>query len=100
MRPLGEISLLDIHNEIRTVKQLCNGDNVNIVRLFSHGTLQASFYYIDMELCDKNLHTYIIKSSLIPIAELWDIMKDVTNGLTFIHSKGQVHRDLKPRNSK
>ena len=37
--------------------------------------------------------------SRMRIAQIWDIMEDVTGGLAFIHSKGEIHRDLKPRNS-
>ena len=28
-----------------------------------------------------------------------DLMQDVTNGVVFIHSEGEIQRDLKPRNS-
>ena len=86
--------------EIRVVQTLCNGENINIVRVTKYGAIQSSFYFIDMELCDKNLETYIKESHWLPMHEVWDIMKDVANGLAYIHLRSQVHRDLKPRNSK
>jgi serine/threonine protein kinase len=69
-----------------------------------------------MELCDINLETWIerkwteeTKTKLpyltadIPtrmrIDIIWHVMEDVTKGVGFIHSKKEVHRDLKPRNS-
>ena len=99
MRPFGQITIDDILNEVRAVKKLCNGDNINIVRVTNHGTIQRSFYFIDMELCNHNLETYMMELQWVPTAEVWDIMKDVANGLTYIHAQSQVHRDLKPRNS-
>lgn len=32
------------------------------------------------------------------LTHVWGIMRDISCGLTFIHSLGEVHRDLKPRN--
>jgi len=31
---------------------------------------------------------------------VWNIMVQLTSGLAHIHSQGEVHRDIKPRNSK
>lgn len=76
-------------------------------------------YYLDMELCDLNLDTYIRRDWTKPglrrkvpnfvdvdnlplefqLAQIGDIMKDITSGVAFIHSQKEVHRDLKPKNS-
>ena len=67
-----------------------------------------------MELCNLSLECYIEskqKEILLPsssncstprmrIMQIWDIMEDVTNGIAFIHAEKEIHRDLKPRNSK
>lgn len=67
-----------------------------------------------MELCDMNLECYIqcpeTRKRLPPLSgsslqwtkmiQLWDLMEDITSGIAFIHSEKEVHRDLKPRNSK
>jgi serine/threonine protein kinase len=69
-----------------------------------------------MEFCDLNLDSWIqcrwtpvVKQNLpyltanVPsrtrMTQIWDIMEDLTKGVAFIHTMGQVHRDLKPRNS-
>ena len=68
-----------------------------------------------MELCDFNLETYIasawtstVGQDLTTTAEVfdpwqrleqvWAIMADITNGIMYIHSHNEVHRDLKPKN--
>ena len=87
------------------------------VEVFRHGKFLPSYYFIDMELCDMNLECWIERKwdlvlekklpyltgnfpSRTRMAEIWDIMEDVTNGVTFIHSMKEIHRDGKPRNSK
>jgi serine/threonine protein kinase len=77
-----------------------------------------------MELCEFNLHDYIygdrsdLFKDLFPLSDIldttlvrqddfvcmkvtnvYDIMVQVAKGLEYIHSCGQVHRDLKPQNS-
>ena len=86
---------------------------MNIVQVFDHGLLsQYPYYFIDMELCDFNLHDFIHRknhpesSKSIPyfsqrddsISQIWTIMSQVASGVEYIHRQGQVHRDIKPAN--
>jgi serine/threonine protein kinase len=57
-----------------------------------------------MELCDVTLEDFILEHNFksttpITIAEVWNIMTQITNGLVYIHTQNEVHRDLKPSNS-
>ena len=100
MRPFYDTTKEDIDNEINAITKLCTtGAHGNIVVVLRHGWLKSSpYYFIDMELCDKSLEQYI-QTSKVEIDGIWRIMGDITNGVAFIHSHKEVHRDLKPRNS-
>ena len=93
-------------NEVRAIRKLCSeNSHPHIVSVFRLGEVQDSaLYYIDMELCDGNLDQFIrdcnpASSTPIKIEDVWDIMVQITSGLAHIHSQGEVHRDIKPRNS-
>jgi serine/threonine protein kinase len=66
----------------------------------------SQYYFIDMELCDKSLDQYISDFHSTPdtnalkesTASIWKIMRDITDGVSFIHSQLEIHRDLKPQN--
>jgi serine/threonine protein kinase len=105
-----------VQNELRAIDKLRKPSHKNIVHVIKHGELKyMSLYFVDMELCDLNLHKYINRiwtpeietempyftMTLTPrmrLAQLWSIIEDITEGLVFIHSLKEIHRDLKPRN--
>ena len=114
-----------VQNETRVVLALQkDGQHENIVQILKHGWLGSphNYFFIDMDLCASNLHDYIYGERSIPVdsdmqcslknpayvsrdgsllvkmRNVWTIMSHLANGLKFIHSQKQVHRDIKPRN--
>lgn len=93
-------------NEVRAMSKFCQAEShPHIVEVFRQGeVIDSAYYYIDMELCDGNLDKFMrdhrpSSSSPIQIPLVWNIMVQITSGLAFIHEHGEVHRDIKPRNS-
>ena len=101
-------------NEERAIKKLCNKTNENIIHVFRIGEFKHNgmlYTCIDTELCDFTLSEYIKWSPKIakalhgpemesPVSKksTWNIMRQITSGLAFIHSQNEIHRDLKPQN--
>ena len=85
------------------------GGHVNLIAVLRHNQLPHShLYYIDMELCDFDLHDYIHSWSLYDLSgperkrspsNIFNITREIASGLEFIHKHNKVHRDLKPQNS-
>jgi serine/threonine protein kinase len=68
---------------------------------------RSPYYFLDMELCDLNLASLIFQwkkemdsthDASSRLIEIGNIFKDISDGITFMHSKGEIHRDLKPHN--
>lgn len=121
VRPSWRFTLEEVQNEARAVAKLCKpGSHDNIVSVLRQGLLpKSSYHFLDMELCDFSLETYIhrqwtpIMADKIPyfttideqepatkFSQILNIMRDITSGVAFIHLQKEIHRDLKPRNGR
>jgi len=116
-----------IENETRVISAVITaGGHANIIDILQHGWLRGtgSVYFIDMELADLTLQDYIRylfhdgampSLAILPyspacvskdsdgptkLRNFWTIARQITMGLEFLHTRGHVHRDLKPDNGK
>ena len=73
-------------------------DHPNIVRVFERGESKQSMF-IAMELLEgRTLTDKISQDERLNILEALYIMSQVTDAIAKIHSKGIIHRDMKPDN--
>lgn len=71
-----------------------NKDN-NLVEKYE----QKSYLYIQMEFCENNtLHNLIQSGLATKSKEYWRIFRQILEAVSYIHSEGLIHRDLKPKN--
>ena len=112
IRLLGNVTKRDADNEVRALKKLCQNNHTNIIQVFNYGQLNSdgAVYFIDMELCDMSLENYLqgqelehvswaaIRAQEEVLSHAYNILQQILNGLIFIHSLHEVHRDLSPAN--
>ena len=72
--------------------------NPNIVEVFDVGEDNGE-YYIVMEYVEgKHLKNLLKKRGKLTVAEVVDIVSQITNGLSVAHDSYIIHRDIKPQN--
>ncbi|UCC17097.1 MAG: protein kinase, partial [Dehalococcoidales bacterium] len=76
------------------------GDNPHIVSIFDTGEINGQPYIIIPVMGGGDVEALIEKAPdhKLPLDQTISIAKAVCQGLDFAHSKGVIHRDLKPGN--
>lgn len=84
--------------QLREVKALKKLNHPNIIALKELIREDQSIYLV-FELMDENLH-HLISARREPFEEatIRNVLKQVANGLVFIHDSKIIHRDIKPEN--
>lgn len=85
--------------KFRTEAQSAAGlEHPNIVNIYDVGS-EEGLYYIVMEYVEGiTLKTYIEKKGQLSFKESCSIAIQVARGIEVAHSKGIIHRDIKPQN--
>ena len=82
----------------REAQSAASLNHPNIVTVFDFGQEQ-NVVYMAMELLDgKDLRELIGTPAVASLDEKMRVMDQVCDGLAFAHTKGVIHRDLKPGN--
>jgi tetratricopeptide (TPR) repeat protein len=95
---LDDASRTRVSREARAMGRL--GDHPNIVAIYDMGDHEGQPYIVIPVMPGGDVEGLIEKATehRLPLDKAIDIAKAVCRGLEFAHSKGIIHRDIKPGN--
>ncbi len=73
-------------------------DHPNIVKVNSIGTYNNTPYIVMDYIEGKDLEDYIKKNGPLPLNIALNIFTQMLSALSYVHAKGIIHRDIKPKN--
>jgi serine/threonine protein kinase len=81
--------------EIKTAKSL---NHKNIVKLIDHGKEKDTYYIVYEYVNGLSLDRYLAQNKKLSLNTIENILLQILSALSHAHSKGIVHRDIKPQN--
>lgn len=95
LKHLKKQQLMDMHLEMNILSQLHHPSIVEIQSVYS---LSSKIFIVMEYLRGGELLTAICQRRKYHESDVRHIMQQVTSGLQYLHSKGIIHRDIKPLN--
>ena len=92
---LNPQNLIRFENEARIAASLFHP---NIVRIYDYGFYEGAPYIVNELQKGQTLKDALTFKKFFSLPEACQIMIQVLEGLAYIHSKGIIHRDIKPQN--
>jgi len=83
---------------LREIRIAANLAHPHILPLYDSGEADGFLYYVMPYIEGDTLRARIEKEGELPVAEAVKIIREIADALAFAHSKGVVHRDIKPDN--
>lgn len=78
--------------------KLASLEHTNIVPIHEFGESEGRYFICMRYLSGGSLHTRIYQSGGLEFKQAMEILENIVNGLSYAHSKGIIHRDVKPQN--
>jgi eukaryotic-like serine/threonine-protein kinase len=87
-----------VHRFERERQILANLDHVNLAKVFDGGVTDEGLPYFVMELVDGQPLTDYCDARGLDVRERVELLRAVCQVVHYVHQRGVIHRDLKPRN--
>jgi serine/threonine protein kinase len=84
--------------EATILEGLGDGSNGMIPRLYAYFVEQGEFYLSQEYIDGQTLNDRVRTQGLFTEQQVRDLLKNILPTLTYVHSRGIVHRDIKPDN--
>ena len=83
------------HREVRLAASL---QHPHVVPLHTAGQVDGLLYYTMPFVSGESLRHRLDREGALPLGEVVQLLREVTDALGFAHRRGIIHRDLKPAN--
>jgi calcium-dependent protein kinase len=83
---------------LKEIEILINCEHPNIIKIFEYYSDNYNYYLVTEYISGGELYETIITWKLFDEEKAYYIMSQVLSAVNYLHSKGIVHRDVKPEN--
>ncbi len=83
---------------VREIKIAAGLSHPNILPLLDSGEAGGFLYYVMPFIEGESLRDRLNRQGELPVPEATRLLRDVADALSYAHSRGVVHRDIKPDN--
>ena len=90
--------ILGAERFIREIQLTAGLQHPHILPLLDSGAVGAHLYYVMPYVEGENLRRRLEREGQLPLEDALAITRDVGGALEFAHTKGVIHRDVKPEN--
>lgn len=83
---------------LREIEIAARLQHPHIVPLLDSGELAGNLYLVMPYIEGESLRVRLVREGRLPVSDAIRILGDVADALAYAHSKGIIHRDIKPDN--
>ena len=94
----GQLSAVAPERFLREISIAAKLNHPHILPVYDSGQVEDLLYYVMPLVEGETLRTRLARDKQLPIEEAIEIIQHVASGLAFAHSRGVIHRDVKPEN--